>query len=135
MEPEAVLFASVFVCFLGAGVFIVYLGIRQRSRELEMHHMERMAMIERGQIPLPPAETGRLRTAAAGRSMSIGILMIGFGLGLAMLITFAGGASETGIGLGGAVATLGAAFIVRSIVVRAPEPGPQSSRSHPKELP
>jgi hypothetical protein len=30
-----------------AGVLIIFLGLRQRSQQLEMHHRERMAMIER----------------------------------------------------------------------------------------
>ena len=51
MQPQE-LFAVVFILGIFAGVFIIYLGLKQRSQQLEMHHKERMAMIERGQIPL-----------------------------------------------------------------------------------
>ena len=51
MSPE--LFAALFVVAMFAGVFIVYLGLRQRGQQLEMQHRERMAMIEKG-LPLPP---------------------------------------------------------------------------------
>ena len=51
MQSEE-LFAMVFIIGMFAGVFIIFLGLRQRSLQLEMQHRERMAMIERGQIPL-----------------------------------------------------------------------------------
>ena len=43
-----------FVVGMFTGVFITLYVIRQRSQQLEMRHRERMAMIERGQIPLDP---------------------------------------------------------------------------------
>ena len=49
MSPE--LFALIFVLVVFAGVFIVFMGLRQRSQQMELQHRERMAMIERGQIP------------------------------------------------------------------------------------
>ena len=45
MQPEE-LFATVFVIGMFLGVFIIFLGLRQRSLQLEMRHRERMAMIE-----------------------------------------------------------------------------------------
>ena len=51
MNPEEV-FALVFIVGMFGGIFIIYMGLRQRSLQLEMRHRERMAMIERGQIPL-----------------------------------------------------------------------------------
>jgi hypothetical protein len=62
------LFAVVFIFSIFAGVFIVFLGSRQRGQQLEMHHRERMAMIERGQIPLAdPEATAPFRRAAPAR--------------------------------------------------------------------
>lgn len=117
MQPEE-LFAFVFTLGMFAGVFIIFLGLRQRSAQLEMQHRERMAMIERGQIPLSDSNDGprRSRTNAGSRSMSVGIVVVGLGLALMTLISVAGESPEVGIGVGGAVAILGAAFIVRTLI-------------------
>ncbi len=127
MEPEE-LFATVFVLAMFSGVFIVWQGLRQRSYQLEMRHRERMAMIERGQIPLDdgPPHLPRLagRSAvASSRSLSFGIIIVGVGLALMTIISIAGDSAEVGVGVGGAVAVIGAAFIVRSVVVK-PEVAP-----------
>ena len=123
MQPEE-LFALVFVFGMFTGVFIIYMGLRQRSQQLEMRHRERMAMIERGQIPLAePASTTpytqRMDAGAArsSRSLSLGIIVVGLGLAMMTIISIAGESAEVGIGVGGAVAILGGAFIVRSLVV------------------
>jgi hypothetical protein len=126
MLPEE-LFATVFVIGMFAGVFIVYLGLRQRSQQLEMRHRERMAMIERGQIPLSDASGGlharRMNGAVppSSRSLSLGIVVVGLGLALMTIISIAGESPEVGIGVGGAIAILGAAFIVRSVLVPPPQ--------------
>ena len=101
----AELFASVFVVGMFAGVFIVYMGLRQRSQQLEMHHRERMAMIERGQIPLSePTGAGMRRLhggiAPSSRSLSVGIVVVGLGLALMTIISIAGESPEVGIGVG-----------------------------------
>lgn len=123
MQSEE-LFALVFVVGMFTGVFIVFLGLKQRSQQLEMLHRERMAMIERGQIPLAePTGTSsyaqRLDPIAArsSRSLSLGIIVVGLGLAMMTIIGIAGESVEVGIGVGGAVAILGGAFIVRSLVV------------------
>lgn len=127
MQAEE-LFATVFVLAMFSGVFIVFLGLRQRSQLLEMRHRERMAMIERGQIPLDdaPSQSGhRLagRTAvASSRSLSVGIIIVGMGIAIMTVISIAGGSPEVGVGVGGAITVIGSAFIVRSVVVKpAPE--------------
>jgi hypothetical protein len=111
------------------GVFIIFLGLRQRSLQLEMRHRERMAMIERGQIPLTEPPSGgppsrRMPPAQSSRSLSAGIITVGLGLALMTIISVAGESPEVGIGVGGSVAVLGAAFIVRSLVTK---PGTQYS--------
>lgn len=141
MSPE--LFALIFVLVVFAGVFIVFMGLRQRSQQMELQHRERMAMIERGQIPTAePAGWHRpghraARGGSASRALSVGIVVVGLGLALMTVIGVAGGAPEIGIGVGGALAILGAAFIVRSLVVR-PESagwGEPSPRVEPVEPP
>jgi hypothetical protein len=134
MSPE--LFAAVFVLGMFCGVFIIFMGLRQRSQQLEMHHRERMAMIERGQIPLnepahlhdrPATVSGAARSS---RSLSIGIIVVGIGLALMTIISVASEAPEVGIGVGGAIAIIGGAFIVRAMVMR-PEGRPASSGAYP----
>lgn len=123
------LFAIVFIFGMFAGVFIIFLGLKQRSQQLEMLHRERMAMIERGQIPLSepagdPARRPMNAVVPSARSLSLGIIVVGVGIALMTVIGIAGESPETGLGIGGAIAILGAAFIVRSIVVRPDSPGP-----------
>jgi hypothetical protein len=119
MEPEALLFALVFVFGMFSGVFIIYLGLRQRSQQLEMQHRERMAMIEKGQIPLAEPGPGprRMSVGPSSRSLSIGIIVVGLGLAITTIIGIAAESPEIGIGIGGAIAILGASFIVRSVLV------------------
>ena len=135
MQAEE-LFATVFVLAMFAGVFIVYLGLRQRSLQLEMRHRERMAMIERGQIPLEEKisvaagqRAGARSALASSRSLSFGIITIGLGLALMTIIGIAGDSAEIGVGVGGAIAVIGAAFIVRSLVVR-----PDAAVTEPQAL-
>ena len=123
MQPEE-LFSVVFILGMFMGVFIVYMGLRQRSDQLQMQHRERMAMIERGQIPLnEPAAYHSSRQHVPGvlpasRSLSVGIIVVGLGLAMMTIIGIAGESPEIGIGVGGAVAILGAAFITRSLIVK-----------------
>lgn len=123
MEGQ-ILFATVFVIGMFCGVFIIFMGLRQRSAQLEMHHRERMAMIEKGQIPLndpSPLHARRVvrgPRAATSKFLSAGIITIGFGLSLMTIIGLAAGEPEIALGVGGAIAVLGAAFLVRGIVAR-----------------
>ena len=131
MQPEE-LFATVFVIAMFCGVFIVFMGLRQRSQQLEMRHRERMAMIERGQVPLDAPSSAVARQlsavpATSSRSLSMGILIIGLGLALMTIISIAGDSPEVGVGVGGAIAIVGAAFVVRSLLVKpsfVPAPKP-----------
>jgi hypothetical protein len=136
MSPE--LFAAVFVLGMFCGVFIIFMGLRQRSQQLEMHHRERMAMIERGQIPLnepsallherPVTLSGATRSS---RSLSMGIIVVGLGLALMTIISVAGGSPESGIGVGGAIAILGGAFIARAMIVRPDAGSPMAAPPPP----
>jgi hypothetical protein len=132
------LFALVFTIAMFSGVFIVYLGLRQRSLQLEMRHRERMAMIERGQIPLsePSGVTPSGRRvdggAATSRSLSLGIIVVGLGLALMTIIAIAGDSPEIGVGVGGAIAIIGGAFIVRSLIV---PPRAAAARPHAPAVP
>jgi len=103
MSPE--LFAAVFVLGMFSGVFIIFMGLKQRSQQLEMLHRERMAMIERGQIPLSDPDHHDRRVvintgaAPSSRSLSMGIIVVGLGLALMTIISVAGESPEVGIGV------------------------------------
>ncbi len=97
------------------GVVIIVWGIRHATRQAELAHAERMAMIERGMTP-PESPRHERRRRAHGFKMSLGILLCGLGMALLLLITFAAGAFGTGLGIGGAIATVGLAFIVSAMV-------------------
>lgn len=115
------LLAAIFVAGMFSGVFVIFLAMRQRAEMLQMQHRERMAMIERGQVPIndgSPLRPGS--SAASSRSMSLGIIVVGLGLALMTIISIAAETPSVGIGLGGAVVIVGAAFIVRSLVVKTP---------------
>lgn len=119
------LFAAVFVVGMMAGVLVILMAMRQRQQQVEMQHRERMAMIERGLVPIDSAHPayrlagGVARSSAVGsRSMSVGIVVIAFGLGLMTIIGIAAGAPDIAVGIGGAIVILGVAFIANSLVSR-----------------
>jgi hypothetical protein len=104
------------------GLGIAALGIYKSMRLRELAYRERIAMIERGLVP--PADPwgagpgGRHRFRGTGDGIraskyrTAGIVLIGLGAALLVLISFAGGQPAVGIGVGGAFAILGFAFIV-----------------------
>ena|SRR6476661_8119313 len=136
MDENSVILLIPLAVIIG-GIVVVAMGLAQRTKVLEMAHRERLAMIERGLTP-PPAVLPEMRGAVDGgrgalpprsrRSMTLGILMIGFGLGLGMLIGFTGDSPDAAIGVGGAVVVLGAALVVNALVLgragSAPPPPP-----------
>ena len=123
MQPEE-LFALVFVVGMFTGVFIVFMGLRQRSQQLEMRHRERMAMIERGQIPLaePSGASSYAQRLDASAARVVALPVARYHRRRPRPRDddhhrHCRRLREVGIGVGGAVAILGGAFIVRSLVV------------------
>ena len=106
-----------------SGVFIIFLGLRQRSQQLEMH-ASRADGDDRTRARFRCGSREHLHVrrvvnaAPSSRSLSIGIIVVGLGLALMTIISVAGESPEVGIGIGGAIAILGGAFIVRSLLVR-----------------
>lgn len=124
-EEEAI--TLIMALFILAGAGMLYVAIINRRKVREMEHRERLAMIERGLMPPPERDPAAFEAharlapavyhdvpanAAAARFRTIGVLMIGFGLGLMMLITFAAGQPEVGVGVGGGFAILGVAALL-----------------------
>jgi uncharacterized membrane protein len=83
-------------------------------------------MIEKGLVPAPEADPRGFdramarydrRPAVGGyRHRRAGVTLIGVGLGVMMLITFAGEQPRQGIGVGGVFVMLGLAFVVNSLL-------------------
>jgi len=112
-----------------AGVFVIMMAMRQRSQQLEMQHRERMAMIERGLVPIDPARIAhRLssggRSDSAARSMSLGIIVIAVGLGLMTIVSIAGGSPQAGVGVGGAIVILASPLSPTALSAGAPSRTP-----------
>ena len=103
---------------------IVATVTRARVRELEIR--ERIAMIERGMVPPPESDPegfdrrmqsmDRLhRGHVAPRHRSAGIVLIAVGLGMVVLLTYAGDVPRQAIGIGGFIVILGLGFFVNSL--------------------
>ena len=97
-----------------AGVALMMAAMNNRRKIREMEHRERLAMIERGVVPSPETNPAAFEAAAGfappskdevehhQRYRTAGILLIGLGFGLMFIIGVAAGATEVGLGVGGA---------------------------------
>lgn len=118
------IFAELIPIIAIAGVFlIVALKVYARTRVRELEIRERIAMIEKGLVPPPEVDPHRFEESLhpawmraygphGARYRRFGIILIGIGLGLMVLISLAGGDPADGLGVGGFIAVLGAAFWV-----------------------
>ena len=125
MQEETVVF-WLFTFVIAGGVFVVVSALKYRAKILEMAHRERLAMIERGLKPVGGPLTSfspNRPKARASRMMSGGIVVVGLGLAMATVIGFASREPGIAVGIGGAIAILGAAFIVTAYVTHQ-EPKP-----------
>ena len=115
---------------------------RMKVRELEVR--ERIAMIERGLVPPPEVDPrgfdramdryDRHRDHGPGRHRRSGVTLIGVGFGLMVLISFAGGSPQEGLGVGGFLVILGLAFFINSLFEARQEPSrPPTSSALPTE--
>jgi len=115
----------------GIASAIVATVMRARVRELEIR--ERIAMIEKGLVPPPEVDPRGFERAFArpervqwsshaSRHRRAGITLLGIGFGLMMLIAVAFGSPQAGIGVGGFIVILGAAFFVNSLFELRQEP-------------
>ncbi len=121
---EEVLILVIFIVFVAGGVTLMMVAMANRRHIREMAHRERLALIERGLVPAPEADPARFEAAAGlatppsgapvrgERFRTVGIAMMGMGLGFAVLIGLAGGSAEVGLGIGGAWAILGGASLL-----------------------
>lgn len=125
MEPEEVFMFIAFMMIVGA-LIVFIMSARQRGKLREMAHRERLAMIERGVAPPPEVDPGRFEramgqplwdeevAARAARYRRMGVILMGLGVALWFIMTFAGDAPQAGFGVGGAIVVLGTALYINS---------------------
>jgi len=128
MRPESI--AAVIVPLLLFGSFWAFLIVnsvmKSRVRELEIR--ERIAMIEKGLVPPPEVDPrgfdramarydrrNEPRRGTAHRHRRAGITLMGIGLGLMVMIAFAGDSPKGAVGVGGCIVVLGMAFLINSL--------------------
>lgn len=122
--------------------FWAYLIVRamSRSRVRELEIRERIALIEKGHVPPPEVDPRGFERAMARRDhirsyrshgsfrhRRAGTTLIGVGLGLMLMIAFAGEDPQSALGVGGFVVMLGLAFLVNGLMEQqAPNQPPQA---------
>ena len=113
---------------IGLWAFMIIRSLaRAKVRELEIR--ERIAMIEKGHVPAPEVDPRGFERAMSAqdyyrsggfRFRRAGTTLIGVGLGLMVMITFAGDNARTGIGVGGFLVMIGLAFLANGLFDRRP---------------
>jgi hypothetical protein len=145
MRDEMLFALLIPVIAIVGGFVMAGLAFYHQTKRREMAHRERMAMIERGLVPPPEVAPlafaggsdpryGATPARVKARSTTAGITLIGIGFGLMVLISFTANAPQTGVGVGGAIAILGAAFFANNyLAARAalPMAGSEPQRSAP----
>ena len=123
---EVSIFWIPITAIIGAFLYIIIKTMTSaRVRELEIR--ERIAMIERGLVPAPEADPRgfdnvmhRLEQRdlryGSGRHRRAGVTLIGVGVGLMVLIGFAGGEPNNAIGIGGFLVVIGIAFFINGLL-------------------
>jgi len=134
MKPE---YFAIMIPIVMIAAFWAYMIVRSvaKSRVRELEIRERIAMIEKGLLPPPEVDPRGFdramaryerRVGATYRHRRAGITLIGVGLGLTVMIAFAGEAPQKAIGIGGFIVLRGLAFVVNSVLEqRQPEEPPR----------
>jgi hypothetical protein len=135
MDHAEFVFAIPITVILG-GCAIAIAAIWQQSKVRQLEIQERIAMIQKGIMPPappPPGETAASHGASqtygvvyrdvegsahAYRYTTAGTVLVGIGLGLMMLLTFAAESGDAALGVGGGVVILGGTFLVIGAIER-----------------
>jgi hypothetical protein len=128
VSPFLITVTAIFGAF---AFLIVKTVVHSRIRELEIR--ERIAMVERGLVPPPEVDPRGFdremdrherrynrhyarHASRPGRHRRSGVTIMGLGLGLMVMIAFAGRSPNAAIGVGGAILILGLAFFINGML-------------------
>jgi hypothetical protein len=130
------LFVILPMMLVGGGILIVLLAMWRQTRIQDMRHRERLAMIERGLMPPPERDPAAFHARDSypgphARFVSIGVAVVAVGLGVMLIIGFAGGSPGPAVGVGGAITLLGIAFIVNGLLHRGDRRVPAPTAAPP----
>ena len=138
MDGSGAFFMIWITAIAGLWAYLIVRSLsKSKIRELEIR--ERIALIEKGHVPAPETDPRGFESAFAKdvvevmeyrarhgsiRHRRAGTALIGVGLGLWLMISFAGDAPQTGIGVGGFLVMIGLAFVINGLFERDPGPEP-----------
>jgi hypothetical protein len=121
---EGILALLVPIVAIVGGLCIGAYSMHLKARSHEMAHRERLAMIEKGLVPTPEQDPERFDRLMGGkrdwhqhgtaRARQSGIMLMGVGVGFAILIGLTTGVPAVGLGVGGFLFMVGLARLVSS---------------------
>src|SRR5436190_5979741 len=147
VNPIWIAITAIVAAFIYA---IVQTIMKSRVRQLEIR--ERIAMVERGLVPPPEVDPrgfdramdrheqrydrqSRRYASRPLRHRRSGVTVMGLGMGLLVLIAFAGGEPNVAIGVGGAITVLGLAFFINGMLGSSDDLPPSFGSRYPTPPP
>ncbi len=140
MNDFFVLVMAIPLVIIIGGLIMGAMALHHHAQLKQLAYRERIAMIERGLVPPPEVDPNQFeRTMSQASSIhdvelygsnpsvryrSGGVLLIGIGLGVLLIVSFAGEAPGAGVGVGGAIMVVGAALLLNAYMMRNDRPLP-----------
>jgi hypothetical protein len=141
MDGDSLVVLIPITVIAGLWAFLIVRAVsRSKVRELEIR--ERIALIEKGHVPAPEVDPKGFERAMKRRDRDYrygyatqgsrgsfrhrraGTTLVGVGLGLMIMIAFAGEAPQQAIGVGGFLVMIGLAFVVNGFIEQRGGPEP-----------
>ena len=119
-----------FAALIGGGFILIFGMLRSRTRLRELAIKERIALIEKGLVPSPEVDPARFEALIGGRRTpslrgarykTAGVMLMGLGVGLLLLISFAANEPQVGFGVGGGMTVIGLAALLNGVMQGADE--------------
>jgi hypothetical protein len=114
------------VSIIGGLAFAAY-AMWVKARMREVHHRERMAMIEKGITPPAEADSAKMDYQyQSSKRRGAGIIMLFVGIGLAFMLGYGQGQGMRGYSIGAFIAFIGVAQLINAALDRRALPRPDS---------